>query len=107
VKEFVAKRTATQPDRLTLDTTLLGDLGADGADGWELIAAFGEEFGVDLSGFAFARHFCNEGGASPILLLESLVRQFLAKEDPHQIAGVTPITIRDLVEAAETRHWAK
>jgi acyl carrier protein len=105
VKGFVAEETRSRPERLSLDTTLLGDLGVDGDDGWRLIAAFAEEFDVDMGGFVFTKHFCNEGGANPILLFESLVRQFLAKEDLHQIAGVTPITIRDLVEAAGSRRW--
>ena len=44
VKIFVARERATNLDRLTLDATLLGDLGTDGADGWELVEAFGKEF---------------------------------------------------------------
>src|SRR5688500_479962 len=57
VKEFVARWTSTRAERLTLDTTLFGDLGVDGADGWELVEDFGKAFGVDISAFDPGRHF--------------------------------------------------
>jgi acyl carrier protein len=105
VKEFVSEMCGVVPGRLTPGTTLLGDLGVDGADGWELIEAFGEQFGVDLNGFDPSRHFGPEAGAFPPLFFLQLVRELVLREDPHKIAGVVPITVRDLVEAAESKLW--
>lgn len=95
------------PDHLTLDTTLLGDLGTDGADGWELIETFGEEFQVDLSGFEPSKHFGPEGIGCPVSLLIWFVEVVLRRRDSHEVWGLTPITIRDLVAAAERKKWLK
>jgi acyl carrier protein len=105
VKEFVAMERATAVGTITLDTTLLGDLGVDGADGWELIEAFGKEFEVDLSEFDASKHFGPEAGAFPPLFFIQLFREFILKQDPHSIAGVSPITVQDLVDAAEKKRW--
>ncbi|MDB6067872.1 MAG: hypothetical protein JWR26_4080 [Pedosphaera sp.] len=59
--DFVAEFTGVKRERLTPASTLYGDLGVDGADGWELIEKFGQQFQVDLSGFRADRHFGPEG----------------------------------------------
>src|SRR5205809_79302 len=104
VKRFVADQAGDSPEGISLCATLLGDLGIDGADGWELIEAFGEEFGVDLGGFEPSRYFGPEGGIFPPLFLVQFFRVFILNENPHKIAGVEPITVQDLVIAAETKH---
>src|SRR5687768_8410198 len=45
--EFVAKQTGVKRERLGANTTLFGDLGIDGIDGWEFIEEFGKRFKVD------------------------------------------------------------
>jgi hypothetical protein len=105
VISFVAKERAIRPERITLDTTLWCDLGADGADGWDLIDAFGKEFEVDLSGFDPTKHFGPEASATPASLLTWLIEEWLLKRDPHEVWGIAPITIRDLIESAEKKHW--
>jgi len=105
IKEFVARERATEVGKITLDTTLVGDLGVDGDDGWELIEAFGKEFEVDLSEFDESKHFGPESGPFPPLLFIQLFRLFILREDPHAIAGVSPITIQDLVDAAKRKCW--
>ncbi len=94
-------------DRLTLDSTLFGDLGTDGADGWELIEAFGKEFDVDISGFDPSKHFGPECGGNPLTLVIWFVEEVVRRRNPHEVWGLTPISIRDLVEAAETKRWTK
>jgi acyl carrier protein len=105
VKAFVARERATSPGRLSPETTLYGDLGTDGADGWELIESFGEEFGVDLASFDPSKHFGPEGSGCPLALVLWLVEEVILRRDPHETSGLTPITIRDLVEAAEQKRW--
>jgi acyl carrier protein len=105
VRAFVARETAVKPDRLSMDTTFFGDLGVDGADGWELIESFGREFSVDLTRFDPGRHFGPEAGwMFPV----SLVYYFRTlTQDPHDAAAVVPISIRDLVEAAKQGRWMR
>lgn len=102
---FVAGERAIRPGLLSPDATLLGDLGMDGADGWELIEAFGRAFEVDVSRFEPARHFGPEGGGSPLSLIIWLTEVFLGGRDVHEVWGLSPITIRDLAEAAERKCW--
>ena len=98
VKELVAKHLAVRCDQLTLDTRLLHDVGADGADGWELIEELGKRFGVDLSEFRPGLHFGPEAGCNPVLALIALAFR------PHWSKFI-PITIRDMVEAAQSGKW--
>ena len=107
VKAFVARESGTEPERLTLGTTIFGDLGTDGADGWELIEAFGKEFEVDLAGFDPSKHFGPEQGCSPFTIVIWFIEEFLRKKDAHEVAGLSPITIRDLIAAAENKRWLK
>jgi hypothetical protein len=88
-----------------LDATLFGDLGIDGADGWELIEAFGKEFEVDLSGFDPTKHFGPECGGNPVSLFIWFIEEVLRRRDPHEVWGLKSITVRDLVEAAEQQRW--
>jgi hypothetical protein len=90
--------------RLRLDTTLLGDLGIDGDDGLELMADFGRKFNVDLMQFEPSKHFGPEGGCFPPLALYVLLRTWVMG-DPHEAVGLLPISIRDLVRAAEAGKW--
>jgi hypothetical protein len=68
VKEFVARITSVRPDKLAPGTRLAQDIGVDGDDGDDLMAAFGKQFGVDLSEFRTDSHFGQEGNAFAYLL---------------------------------------
>ena len=107
VVAFVSQRTAVSPALLTLNTTLFGDLGVDGADGWELIEEFGREFDVDLATFKPAQHFGPE--ASGCLSFAAFRYLFLRligrKPEPHAAVGQRPISIRDLIDSAHHRIW--
>jgi hypothetical protein len=105
VKTFVARERCVDPRRLSLETTLFGDLGTDGADGWELIEAFGKEFDVDLCSFDPSKHFGPECGGNPISLLFWFINEVLLRRESHEVWGLTPISIRDLVNAAKWKRW--
>lgn len=49
VKEIVSRELSVSQDKLTLDTRLSEDLGADSLDAVELIMALEDEFGVSIS----------------------------------------------------------
>jgi acyl carrier protein len=96
VKRLIATRMAVRVEQLSADTRLLQDIGADGADGWELMEEFGERFGVDLSEFEPGLHFGPEG--DPLTgLVASLFRPRWAR--------FIPITVEDLVQAARSGKW--
>jgi acyl carrier protein len=96
VMQFVASQTAVRAKHLTLATRLLHDIGVDGADGWELMTELGRKFGVDMSEFESVLHFGPEASCNPISLLWGLLEGF---------PQFVPITVGDLVEAAQTRKW--
>jgi hypothetical protein len=108
VLDFVAEFAGIPRQRLKPATTLLGDLGVDGADGWELVEEFGQRFQVDLSAFRFERHFGPEGlpTYAPLVWLSWLVSwPFRRKQSPEVRAGVTAIRVSDLIAAARDKRW--
>ena len=108
VIEFVAEFTGVRRQRLGLTSTLFGDLGVDGADGWELIEAFGQKFQVDLSAFRADQHFGPEGLPihAPFVWFWSLVSwPFRKRQTPEEDAGLRAIRISDLIAAANEKIW--
>jgi acyl carrier protein len=104
VTAFVASQTGVKVSRLTPETKLRGDLGIDGADGWELIEEFGRQFDVDISTFQAKKHFGPEGFGCFIL---SLLLPSVFGEISDILPDITQITVRDLAEAAEAKRWLK
>jgi hypothetical protein len=112
VLEFVIRTRGARRNRLTLDTTLLGDLGVDGDDADDFFVKFAEEFHVSLSALNLSKHFGGEGcfpWQIPLFLfraLAELLGPFISRKTPEERAGLVPVTIRDLVAAAKTGKWA-
>lgn len=98
IRLFAAETFGVHAKRITPDTTLAGDLGVDGADGWEFIAAFGARFGVDLSAFQASRHFGPEAGPNPFVWLWWVLT--------HSRPRLDPITFADLTAFARAGRWA-
>lgn len=108
VIDFVAHHACARREQLKRDTTLFGDLGMDGQDGWEFMEAFGQEFDVDLSRFRADRHFGPEGLPvwAPLAWLFCLPFLMVHKPaPPEERAGLRPIRIEDLIDAAKTNSW--
>ena len=108
VMDFVAEFTGVDPLRLSPHSTLFGDFGIDGADGWELIEEFGKKFHVDLSSFDANQHFGPEGLLfyAPFLWLWWLVSSpFRPRQTPEERAGLRAIRISDLIAAAAGKRW--
>src|SRR5215216_3011535 len=98
VTGFVADRWGEPVSRLTASTRLEDDLGMTGDDAAEFIAAFAAEFGVDLSGFEFGRHFGGERPATPWGLARGLA--VWAATGRRGESAPEPVTIARLAEAA-------
>ncbi len=101
VIEIVAEESGRQKSQVSLDSTLLDDLGVDGDDAWELLERLHERYKVNFSEFEFMRHFRNEPCfKGPIYLFRKL-----KYPDEHIAAGKIPITVAALVAACEKRAW--
>jgi Protein of unknown function (DUF1493) len=98
VNRFIAEELGARVERLTLTTQLFRDLGVDGDDGCEFMAAFGRRFEVDMSEFRPRLHFGPEAGCNPLVLLVLLVCR------PSNLRFI-PITVGNLVEAARSGRW--
>jgi hypothetical protein len=105
VLALVSVETGVPAAKLTLDTRIVHDLGCDGDDAGELLERFADEFGVDLSELQWRRHFSNEGDTGCADLILFFVR--LVRRLPPPPPDLEPVTIRDLVTAAETKRWRK
>ena len=95
VIRFVAEETGVEPSRITAATRLGEDLGVDGDDATDLMAAFASRFSVDLGEFDHSLHFGPEAGWSPF----SVFRVFTDQED------LQPVTVGQMAEAAEKGVW--
>lgn len=108
VIEFVSAFTGFRPERLHLQTTLYGDLGVAGDDGWDLIQAYGKKFQVDLAGFEPLRHFGEEGVSvlAPFALLWMVLRfPFRRRRAPEEESNLRVVRIGDLVAFARAGRW--
>ena len=85
IRQFVESEQGRCRFALTPETTLEGDLHITGDDADEFLAAFGNRFHVDVSGFDYAAYFGSEG-------------TFRNLPTP----GKIPLTLGDLCRAAET-----
>ena len=97
VRQFVAVELGVRANRIAPESSLGRDLGVDGADGWELMEAFGLRFGVDMSEFCASDHFGPEAGGNPFVWLWWTVTRSWPK--------LVPITMLDLAAAARAGRW--
>ena len=87
VIRFVARQIGEPESQLSLKTRLLQDLGVAGDDADLLFASFAKRFGVDLTGLNLSDHFPCE--------------YLWFSRGPNYV----PVTIGDLLRAAETKRW--
>jgi acyl carrier protein len=101
VKSFVAEFWREPKNRLSAETSVNDDLGMDGDDGVEFMQTFGERFSVDLSAFPHDKYFGPEASATPLPMIEGVVRRVTTG----RWSDLAPLTLRDLTEAVEQRGW--
>lgn len=103
VEAFVRERLGEPAEGLTPETRLAQDLGVSPREARGFLAAFGEEFGVDLSGFDAEEYFGDEGAEFVPLVLPELfyLKSFVAGRLGHLPA----IALRDLAIWAEEGRW--
>lgn len=101
VVELIAAESGTRKDKVALSSTLLGDLGIDGDDAWELLESLNERFGVDFSEIEFKRHFRNEPCFKGLFYLFRKLKY----RDEHLAAKKEPITVAQIMNACEKKAW--
>ncbi len=102
VFDFIFDKTRVNRKRILLDAQLRRDIGVDGDDADDLMCDFAKQFNVDMTGFDFDAHFGPEGlGCLPIIFFRSLRHKLRGEPPPSSV----PITIRDLIVAAESHKW--
>ena len=95
--EFVSTELGVNPARLSPNTRLNHDLGVDGDDGLEFMAAFSQRFGVDISAFEASKYFGPEAGGNIFVWLWWFVTRGWPK--------FVPITLNDLQASILAGHW--
>ena len=102
---MVSEFTGVRSEKLTSTTTLFCDLGIDGDDAIEFFEEFGRTFRVDLTELNIENHFGPEG-SNPFTSTITWVQGWWTV-DHHRAAGVVPISLQDLVKAAQAGRWVK
>ena len=97
VRDFLCREWRVSPERLAPSSRLLHDLGIDADDAEEILADFSKSFGVDLSSFTFQRHFGSELDAGPRWVVRKIFGAAAVRK--------SPITVQDLVDAANRGKW--
>lgn len=97
VKTFVAEFSSVSRERISAETRVNDDLGIDGDDGEDFLAAFCARFGVDPSIFPVSKYFGPEAGANPLSVITSITR----RATTGSWSGLAPLTVSDLVQAVE------
>ena len=73
----------------------------DGDDGIKFMQAFSERFSVDLSAFPHDKYFGPEASATPLSMIEAVVRRVTTG----RWSDLAPLTLGNLTEAVEQRGW--
>ena len=97
VRDFLCEQCRVSQQQIEPSTRLLHDLGVDGDDADEVLAGFGKRFSVDFSALAFQRHFGSEFGAGG--------RWLIRKICGGDAIRLSPVTVLDLVDAANRGRW--
>ena len=105
VKTFVAEFWSTSEEKLKPGTLLADDLGIAGDDGYELLEAFCEEFGIQNMCEIDAAEYFGTEGCNPFEIYVMLYYWIFDKEKFDNYGSDTSLTLRDLVKSAEAKRW--
>ena len=103
VINLISKETLLPLSKISLNSTLLGDLDLDGDDAWEIFEKCQEKYQLDLSEFEFQKYFRNEPCFKGLLYL---LRK-LKYGDEHIAAQKEPVTVSMLIKACASGAWRK
>lgn len=98
---IISKEANIAIEKITLESTLLGDLKLDGDDAWEVFEQCQKKFNVDFKMFNFNKHFRNEPCFKGFTYLFRLIKY----KDEHMASGKAPITVAQLISACRIGYW--
>ena len=101
ILELVSRESGVPISKISLNSTLLGDIGLDGDDAWEVFESCHEKHGLDLTNFEFQRHFRNEPCFKGFIYLFRKLKH----KDEHIAAKKEAITVARLIESCESGKW--
>ncbi|MGG6265532.1 DUF1493 family protein [Leptolyngbya sp. AN03gr2] len=93
VKALIAEYTGVEVTMLSLETSLVEDLGVDGDDATDLLEALSREFQVDLSDLNVSDYFNAEGFDLRMLFRSGKTR-------------LKSLTVKHLVNAVKAGKWS-
>ncbi|MDH3669328.1 MAG: DUF1493 family protein [Paracoccaceae bacterium] len=112
VRALVSRNSGAPESQITPETRLAEDLGVAGDDGEDLLIAFGDEFGIDVTDVAFIDYF----GGETLFQSETnnLFTPFAAAAFPRfrafarrAVRGRRSVRVRDLVSIARAGKWSR
>jgi acyl carrier protein len=110
VRGLVSGQTGVPESEITLETRLYEDLGMDGDDGDEFLAAFADEFGLDIGGVAPLNYFNDESALSEYSMMIPAIAVVSRRFRAHArrcVRGVRALSVRNLVASAQARRWIR
>ncbi len=108
VRGLVSGQTGVPESENTLETRLYEDLRMDRDDGDEFLAAFGDEFGVDIAPIAPLNYFNDESsftGASLLIPVVACLSPAFRARVERASRGLRALSVRDLVASARAQRW--
>ena len=101
VIKIVAEKSGKPASSISESSTLLGDLGLDGDDAWEVIERCHDKYNVDFSSFYFSKHFRNEPCFKGIVYFYRKIKY----KDEHIASKKEPVTVSQLIKSCESGSW--
>ena len=102
VVDFIAGEAGVPADSITRETRIWHDLHLCGDDAVEVFTRYRDRFGVDLTGLRLVQHGPSEGTVWLVEAWAYLARVLRFLRVPQYV----PITVNDLIRAAEARTWS-
>lgn len=110
VRALVSRHSGVPEAEITPETRLLEDLGMDGDDGADFLAAFAHEFRIDPATIAARNYFGDEGslaGRSSLIPLAARLSPAFRARARDAARGLRTLRVRDLVASARAGRWIR
>ena len=105
VKTLVAELRNISEEELTPETHLVDDLGIAGDDGYELLEAFCEAFGITNMTEIEPYEYFGPEAWNPFQVCLDLYYLLFDRKKLKDSYSLTPLYLRDLVKSAEAKRW--
>lgn len=110
VRALVSAHTGVPEAEITPETRLYEDLGLDGNDGLAFLAAFADEFGIDLGPVAPLNYFNDAAaftGYATLLPVAARLSPAFRARVRRAARGLRALRLRDLVASARAGRWIR